>query len=152
MKISKRKYHCSNFFLCWKLKSRVSFIQLKPILDILLHGFSLSSCPQHSLKVLLLLNPMCLLKYVLNCEHNFSFFMFRFRLTVTGLMRDCCIASDGRMSDVLKRISKVAVVTKLRYNPGIYLEGQRNTTISLTGIPAEIQTEHLSSTTLEHYH
>jgi hypothetical protein len=26
------KYHCSNFFLCQKLKSRVSFIQLEPIL------------------------------------------------------------------------------------------------------------------------
>jgi hypothetical protein len=33
MKINKKKYHCSNFFLCQKLKSRVSFIQLKPILD-----------------------------------------------------------------------------------------------------------------------
>jgi hypothetical protein len=58
------KYHCSNFFLCQELKSRVSFIQLKPILDISLRGFSLSSCPQHSLKVLLLLNPVCVLKYV----------------------------------------------------------------------------------------
>jgi hypothetical protein len=34
MKINK-KYHCSNFFLCQNLKSRVSFIQLKTILDIL---------------------------------------------------------------------------------------------------------------------
>jgi hypothetical protein len=41
-------------FLSQKLKSRISFIQLKPILDISLHSFSLSSCPQHSLKVLLL--------------------------------------------------------------------------------------------------
>jgi hypothetical protein len=31
-------------------------------LDIFMRGFSLSSCPQHSLKVLLLLNPMCLSK------------------------------------------------------------------------------------------
>jgi hypothetical protein len=36
-------------------------------LDIFLHGFSPSSCPQHSLKVLLLLNA----KYVLNFEQNF---------------------------------------------------------------------------------
>jgi hypothetical protein len=42
MKIIK-KYHCSNFFLCQKLKSRVSFIQLKPILDISLRGFSLNT-------------------------------------------------------------------------------------------------------------
>jgi hypothetical protein len=34
----------------------VSFTQLKPILDIFLRGFSLSS-PQHSLDVLSLLNP-----------------------------------------------------------------------------------------------
>jgi hypothetical protein len=52
-------------------------MQLKSILDIFLRGFSPSSCPQRSLKVLLLLNPMCLLKYVLNCEQNFSFFIFR---------------------------------------------------------------------------
>jgi hypothetical protein len=37
-------------------------IQLKPILDIFLSGFSLSSCPQHSLKVFLLLNPTCLVQ------------------------------------------------------------------------------------------
>jgi hypothetical protein len=49
-----KKYHCSNFFLCQKLKSRASFIQLKTILNIFLRGFSLSSCPQHSLKLLLL--------------------------------------------------------------------------------------------------
>jgi hypothetical protein len=55
-----------------------TFIQLKPILDIVLRGFSLSGCPQHSLKVLLLLNPTCLLKYVLNCEQNFSFFNVSF--------------------------------------------------------------------------
>jgi hypothetical protein len=29
-----KKYHCSNFFLCQKLKFRVSFIQLKSVLDI----------------------------------------------------------------------------------------------------------------------
>jgi hypothetical protein len=31
-------------------------------------GFSHSTCPQYSLKTLLLLNPMFLLKYILNCE------------------------------------------------------------------------------------
>jgi hypothetical protein len=31
---------------CQKLKSRVSFIQLKRIFDIVLRGFSLSSCPR----------------------------------------------------------------------------------------------------------
>jgi hypothetical protein len=56
-------------------------------LDIFLRGFSLSSCPEHSLKVLLLLNPSCLLKYVLNCEENISNFI----LTVTGLARADCI-------------------------------------------------------------
>jgi hypothetical protein len=61
MKINK-KNHCHNIFLGQYLKSRTSFIQLKPILDISLRGFSLSSCPQHSLKVLLLLNPTRLLK------------------------------------------------------------------------------------------
>jgi hypothetical protein len=51
-------------------------------LDIYLRGFSLSSCLQHSLKLLLLwslllLNPMCLSKHVLNCQRNFSFSIFR---------------------------------------------------------------------------
>jgi hypothetical protein len=55
------------------------------------------------------------------------------------------------MSDELKRISKVAVVVKLRHYPGIYLEGLRNTGIILTGVPAEIQTEYLSNTNLECY-
>jgi hypothetical protein len=48
------------FYFCQQLKSVVTFIQRKPILGILLRGFSLSSCPQHSMKVLFLLNPMCL--------------------------------------------------------------------------------------------
>jgi hypothetical protein len=39
---------------CQKLKSRVRFVQLKPILDIFLQGFCLSSYSQQSLKVLLL--------------------------------------------------------------------------------------------------
>jgi hypothetical protein len=56
--------------LCQKLKSRVSFTQLKPILQIFLRSFSLSSCLRHSLEVLLPLSTMCLLKNVLNCEQN----------------------------------------------------------------------------------
>jgi hypothetical protein len=68
------------------LKSRVSFIELKPILDISLRGFSLSS-----LEILLLINPTCLLKYVLNYEQNVSFFIFRSGLTVTRLTRVYCI-------------------------------------------------------------
>jgi hypothetical protein len=53
-------------------------------LDILLRGFSLSSCTQHSLKVLLLLNPTCL--YVLNCEQNFAFSTFRSNYPTPGLI------------------------------------------------------------------
>jgi hypothetical protein len=41
----KKRYHCRIFFLGQKLKSRVSFIQLKPILYIFVRGFYLSSCP-----------------------------------------------------------------------------------------------------------
>jgi hypothetical protein len=67
-------------------------MQLKPVLDIFLRGFSLSSCPQHRLKGLLLLNPMCVFKvYVLKCEQNFLFFDPDYPasgLTVTGLSRD----------------------------------------------------------------
>jgi hypothetical protein len=55
MQINKKNiYHYSYLFLCQKLKSMVFLIQLKPVLDIFLRSFSLSSCPQHSLKVLLL--------------------------------------------------------------------------------------------------
>jgi hypothetical protein len=53
---------------------------LKPVLYIFLCGFSLSSCPQHSLKVLLLLNPLCLLKYVLNCDTAFCILHFSIRI------------------------------------------------------------------------
>jgi hypothetical protein len=56
-----------HFSLCQKQESRVSFAHMKPILDFFLSGFSLFSCPQHSLKVPLLLNSMCILMYVLNC-------------------------------------------------------------------------------------
>jgi hypothetical protein len=40
------------------------------------------------------LNPMCLLKYVLNCEQHFSYFVLHYptyELTVTGLPRVYCI-------------------------------------------------------------
>jgi hypothetical protein len=56
-------------------------------LDIFLRDFSLSSWPQQNLKVLLLLNPICLLKCVLNFEQDFLFFIFRPGLPVTGLAR-----------------------------------------------------------------
>jgi hypothetical protein len=59
-----------------KLKSRDSFIQLKPMLDIFLRGFSLLSVRQHSLKVLLLLNLRCLFK--VRTELWIEFFIFRF--------------------------------------------------------------------------
>jgi NAD-dependent dihydropyrimidine dehydrogenase PreA subunit len=65
-------------------------IQLKVILDILLCGFCLSSCPQHSLKALLLLNPLWLLKYVLNPEKNFSFSYFGPVYFTSGLERTYC--------------------------------------------------------------
>jgi hypothetical protein len=71
-----KKYPYSSFFLCQELKSRVSSIQLKSLLDIFLFGFSLTCCPQRSLKVLLLKNATCFLKSVVNCEQNFSFFIF----------------------------------------------------------------------------
>jgi hypothetical protein len=35
----------------------------------------------------LLLNPMCLLKYVINCAQNFLYLIFRSGLTVNGLPR-----------------------------------------------------------------
>jgi hypothetical protein len=47
------------------------------LMDIFLLGFSLSSCPQRILKVILLLNPKCFLNFVLNCQQNFKFFIFR---------------------------------------------------------------------------
>jgi hypothetical protein len=81
-----------------KVNKKISLQQFLPLSEVeiqgLLHlaqanlryflarGFSLFSCPQHSLEVLLLLNPMCLL--------NFSFFIFWFRLTVTRLPRVYC--------------------------------------------------------------
>jgi hypothetical protein len=43
---NKTKYITAAISSCQKLKSRVSFTQPKPILDIFSRGFSLSSCPQ----------------------------------------------------------------------------------------------------------
>jgi hypothetical protein len=63
-------------------------------LDIFLRGFSLSSCPQPSLKVLLLLNAMRLLKYVLNCEQKFSFLIYRWGLSVSRLTKVCCTSVE----------------------------------------------------------
>jgi hypothetical protein len=58
------------------LISRVSFIKVEPILDIFLCGVSPSSCPQHSLKVLLLLNHMCVesMYSTVNRIVHFSYF------------------------------------------------------------------------------
>jgi hypothetical protein len=77
----RKKMSLLQFLPLSEAETRVSFIQLKPILGIFLFGFSLSIYPQHSLKALwlelfLLLNPVCPLKYVPNCEHNFSFLYF----------------------------------------------------------------------------
>jgi hypothetical protein len=49
-----------------KLKSRVSFSQLKPILDIFLRGVS---CPQHIVKFHISLIPLALKSYV-GPRHN----------------------------------------------------------------------------------
>jgi hypothetical protein len=92
MKINKKK-SLQQFLPRQKLKSRVTFIQLKLVLDIFFRGFSLSSCPQHSLKALLLLNATCLLKYVLNCEQNFSFSVFRCGLSDIRII--CNPISEG---------------------------------------------------------
>lgn len=42
----------SNFFLCERLKSRVSFIPLKPTSDIFLCGSSLSAQPESALALI----------------------------------------------------------------------------------------------------
>jgi hypothetical protein len=58
-----------------------------PVLDIFLRGFSLSSCPQHNLKVLLLLNP---LYSTVNRIFHFSYSdpdYLTSELTATGLAR-----------------------------------------------------------------
>jgi hypothetical protein len=80
MKINIKKYHCSNFFLYQKLKSRVSLIQLKSILGYFLAWFQslqLPSTQSESPRALIPLDPkshVSFLKYVLNCEQNSSYF------------------------------------------------------------------------------
>jgi hypothetical protein len=82
------------------LKSRVSFIWLKPVLNNFLRGVSVSNCHQHSLKVLLLLNAVCLLKYVLKCEQSFSFLIIWSRLTITRLASVYCTRMSCTLSSV----------------------------------------------------
>jgi hypothetical protein len=62
-------------------------------LDISLRDFSLCSCPQPSLKVLLLLNPTCFLKILFNCEQYFYFFILRSELS--DIRISCDRISDG---------------------------------------------------------
>jgi hypothetical protein len=76
-------------------------------LDIFLRGFSLSSCPQHSLKVLLLLNVTCLLKYALNCEQIFSFFFFRSGLS--GSLTNCNRIGEGLVYFLYKTQSIISL-------------------------------------------
>jgi hypothetical protein len=76
--------HCRNFSLCQKLKSRVSFIKLKPILDIFAWFQSLQLSWTQSESPLALIpraHTRSLLKYVRNCEQNFSFLIFWFGLS-----------------------------------------------------------------------
>jgi hypothetical protein len=49
MKINKKSLQ--QFLTLSEAEIQVSFIQFKPILDIFLRGFSLSSCPQYHLRV-----------------------------------------------------------------------------------------------------
>jgi hypothetical protein len=93
------------YVMLMKINNRISLQQFLPLSEAetqgLLHpaeanlgyfllGFSVSSRPQHSPKALLVLNVTCLLMYVLNCEQNLSFFIFRSGLTVTVLALDYC--------------------------------------------------------------
>jgi hypothetical protein len=87
MTVNKKKMSPHKFLLLLEAE-----IQLKPILDIFLRGFSLSSCPQQSLKVLLLLNPTCLLKYVLNWTEFFIFLSGLFDIRI-----NCNRIGDGLM-------------------------------------------------------
>jgi hypothetical protein len=73
MKINK-KYQCSNFFLCQKLKSRVSFIQLKP-------PSTQSESP---------LAPKSHASFKVCTQLWTEFFKLQSGLTVTGLARVYC--------------------------------------------------------------
>jgi hypothetical protein len=54
MKINLKKLSLQSFIPLSEAEMKCLFIQLKTILDIIKCGFSLSSCPQHNLKVALL--------------------------------------------------------------------------------------------------
>jgi hypothetical protein len=74
-------------------------------LDIFLRGFSISICPEQSLKVLLLRYLTCLLKYVLDCEQNFFIFPYglsdiQINCICTSQQKVLCIwirSQDGRV-------------------------------------------------------
>jgi hypothetical protein len=73
-----------------------------------------SGCPQHNLNILLLhsiflLTAMSLLKYVLNCEQNFQFFIFRIRLSDIQI-------NYNRISEGLLRLCLVLVSSDNIYN------------------------------------
>jgi hypothetical protein len=88
-----------------KINMKISLQQFLPLLETEIQGllhpaqanlvfwFQFSSCPQHSLKALVLLNPTCLLKCILNCEQNFLFFIFRSGLS--DIQINCNRISDG---------------------------------------------------------
>lgn len=61
------------------------------------------------------LNPLCLLKHVLNCEQNFSIFIFRSKWSVTdwgqftvkqGNSLKSCYAKDGTRLEVLNTMCR----------------------------------------------
>jgi hypothetical protein len=59
------------------------------------------------------------------------------------------------MNNELEKIWKEAVVVYSGYYPSVCLEGLRTTTRESSGrragVPAEVKTEHLPNTNLEHY-
>jgi hypothetical protein len=67
------------FLPLWEAETQgPSLIQLKPVSDVSLRGFSPFNCPQQ---------PQSLVS--LNCEQSFSFFAFHSGLTLTGVARVC---------------------------------------------------------------
>jgi hypothetical protein len=77
--LMKKKILLQQFILCQKLNSRVPFIQLKPILHIFSHCFSLSSHPQLSLKILL---PFSLLLINLTVSFQYSMVNSIFHISI----------------------------------------------------------------------
>jgi hypothetical protein len=78
IKINK-KYQCSNFFLCQKLKSRVSFIELKPILGHFLAWFQslqLPSTQSESPLALIPLAPKSHVSFKARTQPRRAFFIF----------------------------------------------------------------------------